>query len=80
MLNVQPRGMHPDIPDDIITKVLFVCGKAVHYFELNAHQETSFCRTTDLEQLRKRLHECSYFLYTSLWSVESDMSNSVGSY
>ena len=78
--DVQPQETHSDIPAYIIREVLRLCGRAIQDFELKARQETSFCKTSDLEQLRTSLHHCLYYLFKSLWLVKMNLSNGPGFY
>jgi hypothetical protein len=77
-LNFQPCETYLDTPADIITKVLLVCGKAIHDFESKARQGTSFCMMTDLNELRNSLRNCLFYLFTSLLWVAADSSNGPG--
>ena len=74
-LNFQPCETYLDTPADIITKVLLVCGKAIHDFESKARQGTSFCMMTDLNELRNSLRNCLFYLFTSLLWVTADSSD-----
>ncbi|CAN9189254.1 unnamed protein product [Alternaria alternata] len=71
-LNFQPCETYLDTPADIITKVLLVCGKAIHDFESKARQGTSFCMMTDLNELRNSLRNCLFYLFTSLLNIHEE--------
>ncbi|RYN22718.1 hypothetical protein AA0115_g8985 [Alternaria tenuissima] len=53
----------------IITKVLLVCGKAIHNFELKAKQGTNFCMMTDLNEFRNSLRNCLFYLFASFLNI-----------
>ncbi|CAN9279082.1 unnamed protein product [Alternaria alternata] len=67
--NVQPRETYSDTPAGIITKVLLVCGKAIHNFELKAKQGTNFCMMTDLNEFRNSLRNCLFYLFASFLNI-----------
>lgn len=73
--NVQLRETYSDTPVGIITKVLLVCGKAIHNFELKAKQGTNFCMMTDLNEFRNSLRNCLFYLFASFLWVAADSSN-----